>query len=62
MKPIISERTITHGGNSYRVNNGGEWQALFFGTSGPNQTPHYFYAPVEQQDVPEEVVKLAIGG
>lgn len=59
-KAVISEKTISYGKQSYRVNSEYEWLTLMFGTFGPedNGIPRYAWRPIPENRVPDSVKKL----
>jgi len=56
------KKTIAYGKQRYRVDGSGNWQALMFGSHGPNDPPvglSYKWCRIPADKVPDEVKKLA---
>ena len=52
--------TIAYGRQRYRVDKNGNWQALFYGSHGPNDPPvglSWKWRHIKKNQVPDEVKK-----
>ena len=55
---VVTSKTIEYKGVFYKVSRR-IWGIQLFGTSGPDQDPHYFWSYIDKSKVPDEVIKLS---
>ena len=55
LKPKIISKIAAYGNQRWRINPDGSYSVLAFGTTGPNQTPHWTWMYISGEKVPLEV-------
>lgn len=56
MSEGVSIASVYYGPQEWRIANG-QYYVKMFGTSGPGQSPHWFWGEVSQNRVPTPVIK-----
>lgn len=58
LKPKIISKTAAYGNQRWRINPDGSYSVLAFGTTAPNQTPHWSWIYVLEEKVPLEIKEI----